>query len=341
MNWFKKYWRHITATAAVAVTAVAVNVSKPKPVPVPTPPPVVVPIPVPAPTPPPVTEDPAVVSAPGELGPAVTVTAPWDGNLSTGVEAIKAMPFRMSTRIVIDEGSSVSPDKYLPIFKAYAGVSTVMAEIADSFYMKKFTQEQYLQRTKDYYAKLKPYVSVWEIGNEINGSWLGDNAAGKMAAAFDYLKSVGAKTALTIYLDCPKDCVEPQWWVFTWVDKNVPERVRNGVDYVLVSYYQDDQQNWLPNAKEPVYKTWNDVFKDVRKRFPTATMGIGEWGTKKNIDKTPYINACYRDMKVDDPKFRKMCFWWYFDAIKNLPGDMAPKSNKYWQSLVDAMKAAS
>jgi hypothetical protein len=58
----------------------------------------------------------------------------------------------------------------------------------------------YLERTKKLYAKLGKYVDIWEIGNEVNGDWVGGNVTGtiknnqrrkivvaQIKAAYDFL----------------------------------------------------------------------------------------------------------------------------------------------------------
>ena len=82
--------------------------------------------------------------------------------------------------------------------------------------MKCFTPAEHLARFKDYVTTLGSSVDIWEVGNEINGEWLFGNTRGcspkasvnstsqadvvtKMTEAFDYLKSQGKVTALTLY----------------------------------------------------------------------------------------------------------------------------------------------
>jgi len=94
------------------------------------------------------------------------------------------------------------------------------------------------------------------VGNEINGEWLFGNTkrcspktsvkstsqadvVAKMTETFDYLKSQGKVTALTLYYNTP--CRRPAAnEMFTWADANVPARMKTGLDYLLVSYYEVD-----------------------------------------------------------------------------------------------------
>lgn len=55
-------------------------------------------------------------------------------------------------------------------------VSYVMGELLDSQYLTTVSVQGYLDRTREYLAALVDVVDVWEIGNELNGEWLGSNA---------------------------------------------------------------------------------------------------------------------------------------------------------------------
>jgi hypothetical protein len=55
--------------------------------------------------------------------------------------------------------------------------------------------------TTSYVNTLGSLVDIWEIGNEINGNWLGSNAFGKMAAMYDIVAGKGGRTALTFFYE--------------------------------------------------------------------------------------------------------------------------------------------
>ena len=56
-------------------------------------------------------------------------------------------------------------------------------------------------RVESYLHALGRQVSIWEIGNEVNGNWTGPypTVAAKLTEAYDDVAAVGAKTALTLY----------------------------------------------------------------------------------------------------------------------------------------------
>ena len=100
------------------------------------------------------------------------------------------------------------------------------------------------------------------------------DVADKMADAFKIVKAAGKQAALTLTF-CPTDLPatnDP----FTWLDTYVTSPLlRNGMDYVLISYYPDPTGcgYGLPKASD-----WVGWFQGIQSRFPYAKVGMGEWG---------------------------------------------------------------
>ena len=117
--------------------------------------------------------------------------------------------------------------------------------------------------------------------------------------------------------------------MFTWAQANVPDRMKTGLDYVLVSFYEDDCNGIQPD--------WNQEFQKLGAMFPNSKIGFGETGTIYTARKAEYINRYYRDMAVTHPRFIGGYFWWYFDAQQSgSTGDMTPKTNYLWDVLNNA-----
>lgn len=247
------------------------------------------------------------------------------------------MVHKPTVRIVIDTG--MKPADYLPIFQQVHAVASVVGQLMDSTYMPSYTVAQTIQHTKDYFAALAPYTDYWEIGNEPNGDWCGPNAVAQVVAMFDTIVALGGKTMLTPYLDCPT-CLSPnsQYAMIPWLTKNMPDRIKTGVDLVALSYYDDDNSSWQPDPKDPTYKSWDDVFGAVRKIFPSAMLGIGECGPQKQGPSTAaqIIARYYHDIVVTDPKFVWGGFYWYFDTAGTK--GMIPSSNPNLALLNAAIK---
>jgi hypothetical protein len=137
------------------------------------------------------------------------------------------------------------------------------------------------------------------------------------AAAFDIVVEAGEPTALTLYFN--EDCwSDPENEMFVWTEANVPERMKQGLDYVLVSFYEDDcndiQPDWLP------------VFERLAGIFPDASPGFGEVGTAVESRKVETIGRYYGMPRLM-PRFVGGFFWWYFRE------DMVPSSTEYWSVL--------
>lgn len=238
-------------------------------------------------------------------------------DIVTSLQSIKKTP---TTRIVFDEW--VPASNYRNATVKIRNVSYVMGEILDSYYVRQYSVAQYLARTREYLSTLGDVVDIWEVGNEINGEWLGknDDVVAKMTGAYDIVKAAGKITELTLYYN--KDC-----WsrssneMFTWAQNNIPARMKQGLDYVLVSYYEDDCNGLQPD--------WPTVFKRLQAMFPNSKIGLGEVGTKDPAKKATYINRYY-PMTINQPNYVGGYFWWYFKQ------DMVPNS----KALLDTLNAA-
>lgn len=265
-----------------------------------------------------VSQTPTPTPAPEPVTQMYGVTVDSVANINDVVNSLKALSKKPTTRIVFDEGMAAS--YYASPAQKIHNVSYVMGELLDSFYVKSVTPAQYLTRTQEYYNALNSYVDIWEIGNEINGEWLGNttDVVQKMTSAYDFIKSKGKTTALTLYYN--EDCwMYPSEEMFTWADKNVPARMKSGLDYVLVSYYEDDCNGLRPN--------WENVFAKLAQMFPNSKIGFGEIGTTQSeAAKTDMIERYY-GMSINQDRFIGGYFWWYFVQ------DMVPSTKPMWQVL--------
>jgi hypothetical protein len=248
------------------------------------------------------------------------------------VDSIASFNQSMTTRIVFDEW--VSATEYTVAVTQIAAVSKVQGELLDSFYVKDYSVDQYITRTSEYLAQLGDGVDIWEVGNEINGEWLGaaSDVTAKISGAYNKVKLQGKKTAITLYYNGSYDggvatennCWEkPENQMFIWAETNIPDEMKSGLDYVWVSYYEDDCDDIQPD--------WQQVFEDLGAMFPNSYIGIGECGTTKNNSKETYINRYYKELSVNHPRYVGGYFWWYGKQ------DFVPMTNPLWQTLNTAM----
>lgn len=259
--------------------------------------------------------------------PALPIPTPMTGvtldsisNLNAALTSLKSISKVPTTRIVFDEYMSAS--YYRNAAVQIRNVSYVMGEILDSYYVKDYSVQAYLDRTKEYLSTLGDVVDIWEVGNEINGEWLGNNpdVVAKMTGAYDQVKAAGKTTELTLYYN--KDCWEkPSNEMFTWAQNNIPDRMKQGLDYVLVSYYEEDCNGLRPD--------WNQVFTQLHTMFPNSKIGFGEIGTTNTAAKADYLTRYY-GMQPNVPNYVGGYFWWYFKP------DMIP----YTQPLLTMLNNA-
>ncbi|ATG22054.1 hypothetical protein CO705_19280 [Ralstonia pickettii] len=241
------------------------------------------------------------------------------------VDALAHLPHRPTARVVFDEGMSAS--HYAAPVAAIRRVAYVMGELADSSTLKQYTPPELRRRATAYLRTLGSHVDVWEIGNEVNGEWAGNprDVVDKTLAAYDAIRQGGGRTALTLYYN--EGCAEqPSHAMFGWAERNLPARLREGVDYVFISFYEDDCKIAAP--------AWNAVFQRLGELFPHAALGFGEVGTRHAAGK-PALIAHYYGLAVDHPRYVGGYFWWYFRQ------DMVPRSRPLWRDLDAAFRAQS
>ncbi|MCE1164180.1 MAG: T9SS type A sorting domain-containing protein [Bacteroidetes bacterium] len=226
-----------------------------------------------------------------------------------------------TARIVFDEWIAASD--YIQAINEISKYAFIMGELLDSYYVSQYNLAQYTARANEYLAAHGSKVDIWEIGNEINGEWLGttSDVVQKMDTAYAIFKGAGKKTALTLYYN--KDCYEnASNEMFYWVNKNVKTSLRNGLDYVWISYYEDDCNGYQPD--------WQRVFDSLHVLFPNSKIGFGECGTTDTLKKASYMTRYYR-MNITTPNFVGGYFWWYFKK------DCVPYTNPMWSIFNSAI----
>ena len=235
----------------------------------------------------------------------ITIDDGWydDVKIEDIIDGIKNLPVKPVVRIVMSK--DIKPKDYVSLFSKVHKVAYIMAQPVDSFEMNTYKNiESYRNRFEDSYRYLKDYVDIWEIGNEVNGEeWIKENP----------------------YYFPPE---ENEISMENWLKKYIPVDMKNGLDYVFVSYYEDDNEGFQPK--------WKDVFISLEKIFPNSKLGIGECGnTSQNAtkqSKIKMINRYYSMPKYTD-NFIGGYFWWYWVQ------DCVPyKNNEVWSEILNNMR---
>jgi hypothetical protein len=271
-----------------------------------------------------------------------------DAFLGKLLDSLRHLSVKPTVRIVYTPGNKngrFPASSYSEATRKIRSVAYVFGQPVDSFYMKCFTPAEHLARFKDYVTTMGPSVDIWEVGNEINGEWLyGEtrecspkasvtstsqaDVVTKMTEAYDYLKSQGKVTALTLYYDRTF-----AWFnsneMFRWTKANVPDRMKTGLDYVLVSYYELDHGGYKPD--------WQSMANRLQAIFPNSKLGVSEFGWSDTKASDAVIKDILNRYYAVHPNVRNWVgggFYWEF-AIDMVPYD--PSSGSLWNTINTAM----
>jgi hypothetical protein len=245
------------------------------------------------------------------------------------VASLGALPTKPIARVVFDQGTS--PADYAGAITALHPHSYLMGELVDSSDATAYTVAAYRQKAVDFVNAFGDQVDLWEIGNEVNGEWLGPTSqtVAKITAAYQVVTAAGGRTALTLYYN-------PNCWskasneMFTWAQANIPAAIKAGLDYVFISYYPEDCNNYWPSQAG-----WQSVFDQLHRIFPTARLGFGESGNSNDRDtvaeKVALLHRYYQ-LQIHGDRYVGGYFWWYYveDALPH-------RGNPIWQTLAAYM----
>ena len=244
-------------------------------------------------------------------------------NLNQVLLSIQKMSVKPTVRVVLDPSKKAL--YYRPILKKLHIYAFVMICPCDSSYFSQYpTVKAYQSRYKECVKAFARYVDIWEVGNEVNGEgWLGgtkQSIADRVYSAYNYLHRKGYKTELTPYMFAQGD----QFMTMeAWLNRYIPLDMKKGINYVLVSYYDCDNQG--------KHENWSKMFRNLYKMFPNASLGFGECGYatphKANSDFDKQMDRYYK-MKKYNKRYVGGYFWWYYQE------DCVPYSgNTRWKRL--------
>ncbi len=227
-----------------------------------------------------------------------------------------------TVRVVFDPGSASC---YRSAMEAFHQYGHTMGQLIDSSEMPRYTLARVRSRTSSYVSTLKSSVDIWEIGNEVNGEWLSrvtcsggdecsaqaDDVMSKVEAMYDAVTAAGGATALTLYYE-PSQTVTPGYDMIPWEERYIPATMHQGLKYVLVSYYETDNDNIRPTPAQ-----WDAIFKKLATDFPNAKVGFGEIGMDNPIKPSTLAKAegifnYYQTLHFPDiAQYTRAGFWWY------------------------------
>ena len=267
-------------------------------------------------------------------GPLYGDTVDDPSNITSTVAGLQNLPQAPTTRLYFDAGEPAS--YYTAAINALRPVSYVMGELLDSSDETGISTSAYNTRVNSYLAAFGSKVNLWEIGNEVNGNWTGSypTVSTKLTEAYNDVSRAGKRSALTLYYNvgCGDGASELSPLAFS--SKYVPASVRDGLSYVLLSYYESDCNGIRPSAA-----TWTAYFQQLHALYPNAKLGFGEVGLNNPVQSKTLTSAesmisYYYSLSINLPYFTGGYFWWYFKE------DCLPYASKpLWGSLAHGFTA--
>ena len=143
-----------------------------------------------------------------------------------------------------------------------------------------------------YLSTLGSAVTLWEIGNEVNGNWTGPYSVGaaKITEAYADVAARGATAELTLYANefAPDNCGDgvSELTPVQYSEQYVPASVRDGLSYVFESYYPTQCQNTFPTNAQVATE-----MQQLHTLYPNALLGFWETGLPRPATRRTLASA--------------------------------------------------
>jgi len=262
------------------------------------------------------------------------VTADDVSNVGQIVASSRNLPETPVTRIYLDVTRPVG--YYKTAISGLHPVSYLMGELLDSSDEQRIGTAAFGERVRSFLAAYGKQIDIWEIGNEVNGSWTGpyQDVAAKLITAYKEVTARHGRTALTLYDDTGCGNGPGELDPITFTRAFVPPAVRGGLTYVFLSYYEGDCDGIRPGAG-----TWTAYFEALHAVYPRARLGFGEIGldhpvTRQTMSTAKSMLSYYYGLPVHLPYYAGGYFWWYYYE-DCLPYDTEP----LWRALRAAVSS--
>ena len=240
-------------------------------------------------------------------------------------------------RVVFDEGAKPSDYDAL-VAKAEAAGVTVVGQILDSSAMKHVSLSAFERRVRDFVDHF-PDIRVWEVGNEVNGGWLGSDVQAKIeyAAAYVKAKDPADITMLTFFWQMGT-AGGPSSTLFQWIHDHVGGSLRENTDIVALS-------TWVGGA--PLGMAQDEVFERLHALFPASRVAMGElgywepgttriWWWRSRHDPTGAVRRALAvhmyQASMAFPYSVGGVFWWYYRQEMS-------KETELWHAVSDVYRS--
>lgn len=261
------------------------------------------------------TVSPIVASAQTATEPLYGVTIDNIGKIKTIVSAESRLPNRPTTRVYFNVSEPAS--YYRAAVSDVDSVGNVMGELLDSSDATRITASAFQTRVESYLSTLGSAVTIWEVGNEVNGDWTGPYSDGsaKLFEAYTDVAAQGATAALTLYANefAPDNCGDgfSELTPVQYSQQYVPASVRDGLTYVFESYYPTQCQNTYPTNAQVATE-----MQQLHALYPNALLGFGETGLprpaiKRTLATADRVMSWAYSLNPRLPYYVGGYFWWY------------------------------
>ncbi|MDF8333828.1 hypothetical protein [Novosphingobium cyanobacteriorum] len=242
--------------------------------------------------------------------------------------AVKAHRARPMVRVVMDPGTH--PADYVDAITRLRSRAYILAEPIDSTAMRALSLNGVRRRMREFVTAMAGQVDYWEIGNEINGEWVGSNPAeinAKVQAAYDEVNAAGGRTMVTLNFWSGPDCYAKPWETTLYYPRTMAKSLRQGIDVVSLSLYETA----CNPVQRPSALQLANTFNRLGPMFPNARLAMGEVGAQRIEDGLPAdptlaekkrVARTYYGMQQElanrvGPRFVGGYFWWYYvqDAV--------------------------
>lgn len=153
--------------------------------------------------------------------------------------AVDKLSAEVTVRLVFDP--RMDPGYYATAVDLLGEHANLMGELLDSEAMTLLDVDGVRERANAYLTAFSDKIAIWEIGNELNGKWVGDSPAeidAKALAAFEVVKQHGGSTAITLNYWSSPDCYDHPWEQTVPFAQQLPDKLKSEVDYLLLSVYE-------------------------------------------------------------------------------------------------------
>ncbi|AWE42682.1 MULTISPECIES: Tat pathway signal sequence [unclassified Actinobaculum] len=251
-------------------------------------------------------------------------------DIDASVAVIGDSTAELTVRVVFDLDTSLA--EYTHALEQLDPVAQIMMQIADSSELADMSAGDVTARTEAAITAFGEHVDIWEIGNEVNGAWVGTSPAEinpKVTAAYDAVVAHGGRTALTLNYWQSSRCYDHGWEDTL----DYAATVNLDVDFVFLSVYETA----CSPAQQPTATELAETLNELGALFPQARLGIGEigaQGAEDGLPKEPTIQEKtaiaerYYGMNAElseavGERFVGGYFWWYYyqDAVQTNGSD--------------------